>query len=355
MARQGMASGRLAYGDFLRVTATLAVVFLHLSGGWIDQAPVTSGAWMACNTYDSLVRWCVPVFVMLSGMFLLDPKRSFTLWDLLRHALRVAVPLLVWSVVYGAAALLLKGTFSLPAMASALQSILWGKLHYHLWFLPMILGLYLVTPVLRSFVKGASRSDFHYFFLLTFLVTFLLPILLKLRPSQTVSSWLNQLDITLVLGYVGYYVAGYYLRTFDLPRPARILIYGLGLTGAAATVWGTDLLSRQSGASDFTLYSYLSPNVLVMAAALFVLCRYWVGERMGEGLARFLPGLSSITFGIYLCHDLFIMLLRQLGWSTLSPLPPVVSIPLSAVGVFLCAAAVAWLLSKLPVVGRWLM
>ena len=51
----------------------------------------------------------------------------------------------------------------------------------------MLLGLYLVTPVLRAFVRGAGRGDFHWFFLLVFVFTFLLPTLLRLRPSQTVS------------------------------------------------------------------------------------------------------------------------------------------------------------------------
>ena len=346
--------GRLVYGDGLRVAATAAVVILHLSGGWIEQTAVDGWAWMACNIYDGFVRWCVPVFVMLSGMFLLDPTRRFAPSDLLRHALRVVIPLAVWSAVYGVFALLLSHTLSLQTVVDALKNALWGHLHYHLWFLPMILGLYLVTPILRAFVKGASRSDFHYFFLLTFLVTFLLPTLLNLRPSQTVSTWLNQLNLSLVLGYVGYYVAGYYLRVFSLSRPVRLTLYVLGAAGGVVTVWGTALLSRQSGVSDFTLYSYMAPNVLVMAVALFVLFRTLVGERVSAGGGRMLSGTSAITFGIYLSHDLFIMLLRHYGISTLSPLPPAVSIPLLAAGVFLCAAAVAWLLSKLPVVGRYL-
>ena len=37
--------GRLVYADLLRVAATLAVVILHLSGGWISEVPVASGAW----------------------------------------------------------------------------------------------------------------------------------------------------------------------------------------------------------------------------------------------------------------------------------------------------------------------
>ena len=66
--------------------------------------------------------------------------------------------------------------------------------------------------MLRAFVRGAGRGDFHWFFLLVFVFTFLLPTLLRLRPSQTVSLYQSYLNIKLVLGYVGYYVLGYYLK-----------------------------------------------------------------------------------------------------------------------------------------------
>ena len=82
------------------------------------------------------------------------------------------------------------GTGARPELGerpAALYQVLLGKTCFHLWFLYMLLGLYLVTPVLRAFVRGAGRGDFHWFFLLVFVFTFLLPTLLRLRPSQTVS------------------------------------------------------------------------------------------------------------------------------------------------------------------------
>lgn len=346
--------GRLLYADLLRVAATLAVVTLHISAGWIASVPVTSQAWAVFNVYDSLMRWCVPVFVMLSGMFLLDPKKNVTPGSLLlRHIPRIVIALLVWSAAYAAAGLLLGGGFSLNAFLSALRDVLWGKLHYHLWFLPMIVGLYLVTPVLRAFVRGASRGDFHWFFLLVFLFAMVFPTLLALRPSQTLTTWLGRLNVRLVLGYVGYYVAGYYLKTYTLGRIAEFVIYALGLGGAAVTVWGTALLSHRAGESVFALYDYFAPNVAAMAVAVFVLFRYVLGVSEERSRRQRVVGLSSITFGIYLCHDLFIMLLRHFGVSTLS-FAPALSVPLLSLGVFLCAAALAWLISKIPLAGRYL-
>ena len=93
--------GRLAYADLLRCAAMLAVIVLHVSGGSLEAAAVGSPAFQVLNVYDSLAHWCVPVFVMLSGMFLLDPKHSMPLSKLFfGHILRIAVALVVWGTAY---------------------------------------------------------------------------------------------------------------------------------------------------------------------------------------------------------------------------------------------------------------
>ena len=63
--------GRLAYAELLRVVAMLAVIVLHVSGGWLESLPVGTTDWHALNMWDSLCRWCVPVFVMCSALLAL--------------------------------------------------------------------------------------------------------------------------------------------------------------------------------------------------------------------------------------------------------------------------------------------
>lgn len=343
---------RLAYADLLRTCSALAVVILHISAGWISETPVGSIDWTVLCTYDSLVRWCVPMFVMLSGMFLLDPKKSVTFRDIFfKYILRILIALLVWGTFY---ALLDYGRsgwqFTWAGVRGALHHVLWADTHYHLWFLYAIIGLYLLTPILRSFVKGASRGTFHWFFAVTFLFYSLLPTLQALFPNRMAlpMAWANRLDIHLVLGYVGYFVAGYYLKTFDLGRLARLFVYLLGILGTVITVWGTPVLSVRAGTLVDTLLSYRAPNVVWMALAVFVLFR----SIQGTAALR-LGGIARISFGIFLVHDFFIMVLRWLDVSTLSFLPAV-SVPVLSAAVFLCACAVAWILSKIPLLGRYL-
>lgn len=349
--------GRLAYADLLRVLATIAAVVLYVSAGWLDQCAVGSTEWTVLCTYNALTRWCVPMFAMLSGAFLLDPKKSVNLRDIFfRYILRVLIALLVWGILY---ALLDYGHsdwhFTWVGIKSAFGSVLRAQTHDHLWFLYVMLGLYLVTPILRAFVRGASRGTFHWFFILTFLVASLLPALQKLWPAQLAlpMAWLDQMDIYLVLGYVGYYVAGYYLKNYTLGRLAEFMIYLLGILGAVVTVWGSAALSIHHGSFRGALLEYNAPNVVFVSVAVFVLFRYVLGVSEERSRRQRLGGVARITFGIYLIHEFFIMLLRYFGVSTLS-FNPILSVPVLSAAVFLCSFVVAWLISKIPLLGRYL-
>lgn len=346
-------NGRVAYADLLRTFATIAVIILHLAGGQMANVPVGSGAWQVLNVYDGLTRWCVPVFVMLSGMFMLDPKRGLPMSKLFFHnILRILVCLLFWNWLY---ILIGSGDISIHGILRAFREAFWGQYHYHLWFLYVILGLYLVTPILRAFVRGASRSDLRYFLLLAFLFSSLIPTVCYLWPGSTgaLQVWYKRLSVQVITGYVGFYVGGYYLKEYTISRVSEAIVYVLGVCGAIVTVWGTLALSRSAGSLVNTLYEYTSPNVVCFSAAVVVLFRYVLGVSEERSRRQRLSGVARISFGIYLVHDFFIMLLSFFHINALS-FSPVAAVPTLTAVVFLLSFAVAWLISKIPFVGRYL-
>lgn len=349
-----MIDGRLAYADRLRAFAILAVVLLHISANYMDASAVTSAAWTTTAVYNSLTRWSVPVFIMLSGMFLLDPKKSLPLPALFfRHILRLAAALLVWGTLYAMVDLAAAGAaLTWDNMFSAFLQVLRGNTHYHLWYLYMLLGLYLVTPVLRAFTRGATRAEFHYA-LLFGLLLFLNALLQVFWPSSTIALYLQRMEIYLFMGYTCCYVAGYYFRHYTIGRVAEILFYLLGAAGLAVTVLGTLYLSHRDGAQNMTLAGYTTPNVLLTAVALVVLFRYAFGPSEERSRNQSVAVVARTSFGIYLVHDLFILLLRHFGLFAL-PIPAAVAIPLWTAVVFLLSFCVAWPIHKIPFVGRYL-
>lgn len=72
---------RVIYFDYLRIISVFAVIVLHISGQNWNGTDVSSFEWNVFNAFDSLTRWCVPVFVMISGALFLDkeqPLKSFS-------------------------------------------------------------------------------------------------------------------------------------------------------------------------------------------------------------------------------------------------------------------------------------
>jgi len=341
------AEGRLAYANLLRALATLAAIVYFVAGNWSHtQAFIPHSN--TFHIYQVLTVWCIPMFAMLSGAFLLDPKKSVRLRDIfLKYILRIVIALIFWGCLY---ALLECKDFSWAQIRQALRNVLWADTQHHFWFLFVMIGLYLVTLILRAFIRGASRGDLHWFFLLVFLFASLLPTAGVLLPGKLtlLTVWADKLDIHLVLGYVGCYVAGYYLKNYTLNRLAEFIIYILGILGIVGAVWGV-----LHGTSLSVLLSPISPHVLFMSVAVFVLFRYVLGISDERSRRQRLGRVSRISFGIYLIHHFFLMLLDFFGISTLS-FHPIASVLVLSGAVFLCSFCIAWLISKIPLVGRYL-
>ena len=64
---------RIIQFDLLRVVAIFAMMMLHVAASQFDSVAVGSSEWFWFNFYDSIVRFCVPVLVMISGIFFQDP------------------------------------------------------------------------------------------------------------------------------------------------------------------------------------------------------------------------------------------------------------------------------------------
>ena len=98
---QNTASSRIVYLDLLRIVAIFAMMLLHVSAINWYVLPVTSPQWQVLNAYDSLVRFCVPVLLMISGSQLLNLQKAFPLKKLFQtKILRLITAFAFWSLLY---------------------------------------------------------------------------------------------------------------------------------------------------------------------------------------------------------------------------------------------------------------
>lgn len=343
---------RIDWFDALRVLATLAVIALHLSAQFWAETDVTSRAWFAMNLYDSAVRWAMPSFVMISGALFLSGAQGFRV-ILRKNALRLVTAFVFWSAAYA----LYARAFYGEAWEDVLFRFVTG--HYHMWFLFMIVGLYLLVPLLRPIAREVRLE--RYFLLLALVFTFLLPQLAALLRSLPApfdaapAVILSYLSFSFTRGFVPYFLAGHYFTRQTLSRRAERCVYALGLIGFVGTLVLTRQRSIAAGAATEQFYGYNTLNVLAMTLAVFLLARrYLAFPALGvKGRAR-IRALSRWSFGAYLIHPMVIETM-QLRWGvTVLSCNVFFSIPLLTLLVGALSFLLSAMLHRIPVVQKYL-
>lgn len=340
-------SERLSYADVLRCAAALAVVALHCSGATLGAEDPASTRYLVLNVLNGATRWAVPMFLMLTGMLLLDPQRPMPTKKWLGYLGRMGAATLVWGFFY-AFYDSRETHMGMERLLEALIRMVRGELHFHLWYLPMLLGLYLLLPAMRALVKGSSRRGLWYLTGLWAAVSLGLNTYYVLFAPASGRAWYNLLGLYSLSSYMGYLLLGYLLKTCTLTRSRAAVCYALGALGLAVTWEGSRQLSLAAGHSDGRLYEILTPNICLLAVALFVAAR-----RLEVGRHPIWAKLSALTFGVYLVHPYLLHLCQERGlpdpaWNVAW------AVPLEAVAIFIASLAVSWLLRHVPKVGKYI-
>ncbi len=337
----------VGWPGFFRMFTVLCAVMLLLAQRGQELSGLSAGQWQVLSVYEGLTVWSIPALFMLWGMFALEGGRPRASSALLSLALPAFCLLVVWGAVYAVVSYLLAGgSLTLAGVWTALVSAAQGNTYFHLWVLYPLIGLYLVHPVLHRFVSSASRGEVRYFLLLCLLFASLLPLWTAFFPDSVLAAQLERLRVHLVLGWAGCYVGGWYLRHYTIGRAAEFLLYILGVLGVVLTLMGPQLI----GGSRALWQQYTAPNVVLTAAALCTLFRYVLGVSEERSRRRMASEVGDYAFGIYLFHQLWVLVFHWFGVGLLS-LSPVLSVPLFAAVFFLLSLPFAWLINLIPVVG----
>lgn len=343
----------IAYLEVLRLVACILVVGVHVSAFNLEQVPVESLNFKVMNGLDCLSILGVPLFVMISGALFLAPSYEITVKKFYTRKIpRIVFLYFFWLLFYNVVNFLENGTvwnFTNVKKQIVLESLL-GKGMYHMWYLPMLAVLYLLTPFLKSF--AADRKKCLLFCALGFAYSILLPTALKFEfPYRTiVESLYNQFDCSFFGGYVTYYVLGHALHEY-VPKLSAQKKAALGLGGVIAMgieIAVCNAWSVKTGIMSTILNTPFSVTAFIGAAAIFLLLRDGVSGRKQEELSGKLAGL---TLGIYLIHPLFLRIYGWLGGTTLFA-PAAIAVPLIIVLITLISGAAVYVLSKIPVVKK---
>lgn len=341
--------------DILRIIAAFSVVMLHVSSRYMMICGVNDINGQVANLYDSLNRFGVPVFVMISGAIFLNPEKEIDVKRLWIHnILRIFIVYIIWSYAYYAYQSIYEWHFDFihQGLTRTVTGIAYAS--DHLWYLGMLVGLYAMIPVLRSWLHKTSKQNIEYFLLLFIGSGILLNTVNILLNSSLVGRLIGTFRIAELSGYLGYFVLGYYLMNYEVPKNLRHAVYAtvpLDITLNYLISWK---FSIDGGAFHAGVYDSFGVFTFLEVIALFMAIVY--GAKGAEPrliTKQIFRNIATDTFGVYLMHVMALDFIFSKGIIS-EAMPSALWQPIIAIGLFAVCSVIAALLRRIPVIGRYL-
>lgn len=266
--------------DVLRIAACLGVILHHVTSSVIAMGYVERGSvpWMFITALYSFTKWSVPIFVMITGFFFLNPDRELPLKKLYgKYILRLVSSLVFWTWFY-AIVLKCRYTCFYP----------FGGQDNNFWYIGMCIGLYISMPVLR--LVAANEKVLSYSCWLWLIIRSYLFIGKYMELPIVITDYVYT-------GYVGYCLWGYYLSRLTLNQKQTRIVYIVGLLSLAITML-LPIVTKEK-----MKFSFECPGPILMSIALFC---FFVKHpfQFPTKSVKIISHLSAMTFGIYMVHTL---------------------------------------------------
>ena len=323
--------------DLMRLIASFFVVLIHASS--------TEGAGMV---YNALARFSVPVFVLISGYYLLRRPTAGA-----RIARRIASLVgihMLWSVLYYLFYRLM-GDLPRGTAMDVIRYLITQPTH--LWYLYALAGLWLLLPSLQSFAAHASEMDYRYTLWVTGILGTAVTLAVRSGISDVFSAVVENTKIPYAAGFLFLFLMGGYLHRFPVKRER--IWYIAGVAGMAVTVLSALLLPRDMAVS--LALSFYAPGTVLAAIAFFLgIKRMYAGRNIARSGA--LPALQTVAAasgGVYLLHPMILRLYERWLGGFFPDGMAWLSIPTSAIVAFAVSLAIVMILRKIPYVKRVLL
>ena len=365
--------------DVVRFIAMFTVVCCHCTDPfnfYPGTAPNIGEIKLWGAIYGSVLRPCVPLFVMITGALLL-PVRGDASTFYKKRIPRVFYPFLIWSVLYNlfpwitgllglnpqiildffpyAGEEVMQQSFSVSLEYILMIPFNFSILAVHMWYIYLLIGLYLYLPVFSAWVEKASERA-KLMFLLALGVTLLLPYYYQFVSNYLwgTCSWNSFGMLYAFAGFNGYLLLGHYLKNLEWSLKKTLAI-GIPMfaVGYAVTFLGFRHITALPEYTDEMLelfFTYCSLNVVMMTIPVFMLAKKVKvnSERMKKALAN----LTVCGFGIYMIHYFFtgpsVVLMRAID------MPIGLQIPVAAILAFAVSWGLVWLIYRAGKVAKYI-
>ncbi len=344
--------------DLIRTVAIVLVILLHAS---LEpnltiyfMSPQGVELWWTSDAYQSIAIAGVPLFALLTGALLLQPSKADESLGVFfkKRWKRIGLPMIFWEIIYFVWSFYVNGRSLTPD--NVFKGILVGP-YYHFWFMYVLIGFYLLTPVLRVLLANADWKIVKYLLILWLVGTAFVPFIGLYEPLAPAINWFQR-NVFLVTGLFGFFLLGPYVTRLHFSRRQLYILLCLGVLSTSV---GTYFLIGTLG-MDYSrfLIDAASLSSIATAVALFLILVRTQNQAVANQhpkINRMLKLISENTLPIYLFHIIILETLQNgyLGFQiSVTTFNPILSIPLVTAATLLICLVIIVPLKKVPYLKR---
>ena len=358
--KNDMNKKRVIWIELLRVMACIGVIGIHAGSQHFRDMPLDSSVWAVSNFYHGINRFAVASFIMISGCLYLDSKRTWNLrrlWK--RNILPIAAAYIFWQMFYAVYRIITNGTLAKGSKAALVKFMVYiSKSYFHLWYLPMLIGLLIITPMLWEIVNSARGKQWEEYMIVLFLVFQILPYTINYFPlpwKDHIMDILQTVQPEMVTGYIGYFILGHYLSHYEVSKKLEYLVYVLGVILILAAIGLCYISSQKSGKPIQSFYENYTLAGFFWGRSFFLFFKNHVSKiKWNEKQEKRICYLGSCTFGIYLIHALIRDILHRIGIDSMMISNTAIAIPVLITMIFVLSLAAVMIIKKIPRVSKWI-
>ncbi len=333
--------------DVIRLLAGVGVIWIHVTDPFISYPPfmgVGGTSWWVLNFINVLFRTSVPLFIMISGLLLLDiskPLDYHTFYS--RRFSKIGIPTLLWITIYSAIYVFLGEIKDVGKFIYLLTTVNIADLY----FLILILELYFITPLLHTFLKSSGKKALPFIVLSTLIFTTIITASNYAFPHNAANLTGN--ITTVFLPFLFYYLLGLLLKNIKISLSSVI---SLVIIYFYFSIFIGIISNGQ--VNSYTRNFEGIPVIILTIIAFVTLLQVNSIKLLHNG--KVMSGiryLSSLVFGAYLAHVLILLLfdkvLRTMIPESIGGLT-IQIVALKFVIVLVGAFGLAALIRKVPVI-----
>jgi surface polysaccharide O-acyltransferase-like enzyme len=327
--------------DSMRILAAFAVVVIHVSSYYINDVIVVNyQSWVFGTVFNSFSRWSVPMFILISGALLINKKSHQNVILFYKNRIKkILIPLVFWSVFFITFSMYITNFFSIKDIVARLFI---GETYYHLWYLFLIVGIYAVTPVISLVYANFTQKERIVSIISIFIASAINSVWVRYFGQN------QQFFFFKFLPFLGYFMVGKELFTSKLPFNKYIYLMWWFLSSILIATM-TGLLKYINFNITTLFYDYLNPLVVIQSISLYIFMIKFTAEiKFTAQLKNTILLLSSLTFGIYIIHPIFIDLVIKNNENLLLHKNAFIVVPLFSIMVFFLSGIVTYIFLKIP-------